>query len=160
MTSPPDLGSLPASVALPDEDATLALGAALAACLEPGAVVGLRGPLGAGKTLLVRGACVALGVEAREVTSPTYTLVHYYEGRLPVVHADLYRLERRAAHPDEIGLAEELLGGSSVLFLEWPEPLGEYLPEDTWWVTLGPGPEGGRRARVSRGPAPPPSDEA
>ena len=70
---------------------TEAAGARLAQALAPGDVVGVAGELGAGKTTFVRGACRALGVTA-PVTSPTYTIGHRYEGRLPVAHLDLYRL--------------------------------------------------------------------
>ena len=71
---------------------TEAIGERLAALVEPGDVVGVGGDLGAGKTTLVRGACRALGV-ASPVTSPTFTIGHRYEGRVPVAHLDLYRLE-------------------------------------------------------------------
>lgn len=140
----------PCEVELADPEATLALGQRLGASLGPGDVVALAGALGAGKTLLVRGACVALGVDEREVTSPTYTLVHYYEGRVPVVHADLYRLGA-AAHPDELGLSEELLEGEAVLFVEWPASFVGYLPAEAWNIELAETPEGGRRARIRRG---------
>jgi tRNA threonylcarbamoyladenosine biosynthesis protein TsaE len=70
---------------------TEALGARIAADLEPGDVVLVRGELGAGKTTLIRGACRALGVEG-PITSPTFTIGQRYAGRIPVSHLDLYRL--------------------------------------------------------------------
>lgn len=90
--------------------------------LSPGDLVLLHGPLGAGKTHWVRGACVSLGVDCAEVTSPTYTLVHYYHGSDVVVHADLYRIPSRVL-PEELGLDEDLESQETVLFVEWPEKL-------------------------------------
>src|SRR5579863_137622 len=68
------------------------LARALAEALEPGTIVALVGNLGAGKTRLVRAVCEALGVDRHEVASPTFVLVHEYEGRLSVYHFDTYRL--------------------------------------------------------------------
>ena len=85
------------------ENETRALARELAADLVAGAIVLLSGDLGAGKTAFVRGLAEGLGVDPDEVTSPTFTLVHEYRGgRLPLVHVDLYRLDR--ADLDEIGL--------------------------------------------------------
>lgn len=133
---------------LPAPDDTRRVGHAFGASLGPGSVVGLSGPLGAGKTLFVQGACVALGVDERAVTSPTYTLVHAYRGQLPVVHADLYRLG--GSHPEELGLEEELWSGRGVIFLEWPEAWDVDLPPSTWMVSLEPTPDGARRLRIRR----------
>jgi tRNA threonylcarbamoyladenosine biosynthesis protein TsaE len=100
------------------------VGGRLAAALEPGDVVGVAGDLGAGKTTFVRGACRALGVEA-PVTSPTFTIGHRYQGRLPVAHLDLYRLD---------GIGEEGWGDlepyfdGTICFVEWPEHAGGWLP--------------------------------
>jgi tRNA threonylcarbamoyladenosine biosynthesis protein TsaE len=96
---------------------TEALGARLAAELAPGDVVVVSGDLGAGKTTLVRGACRALGVEG-PVTSPTFTIGQRYEGRLPVSHLDLYRLE--GLDEEDPALLEDYLGAGSVAFVEWP----------------------------------------
>jgi tRNA threonylcarbamoyladenosine biosynthesis protein TsaE len=93
----------------------------VAAELEPGAVLMLSGELGAGKTAFVRGLAQGLGLDPGDVTSPTFTLVHEYRGgRLPLIHVDLYRLDR--AELDEIGLDEEL-ARSGVIAIEWPERL-------------------------------------
>ena len=103
------------------EDDTRALAARLAATLAPGAVLLLSGDLGAGKTAFVRGLAEGLGVDAGEVTSPTFTLVHEYRGgRLPLVHVDLYRLDR--ADLDEIGLDQDV-AAEGVVAVEWPERL-------------------------------------
>ncbi len=108
------------TLTLPDEEATKAFAARLSAHLAGGDLVLLEGELGAGKTFLARALCRALGVAAEvAITSPTFGLVHEYEGRLPIVHADLYRL----SDPEElveIGLAELIEGGSLAL-VEWGE---------------------------------------
>jgi tRNA threonylcarbamoyladenosine biosynthesis protein TsaE len=100
----------------PDE--TFALAAGLAASLRPGTFVLLRGDLGAGKTVFVRGLASGLGVDPDGVTSPTFVLVQHYRGRIPLIHADLYRLETAAAVED-LGL-EELESGA-VVAVEWAD---------------------------------------
>jgi tRNA threonylcarbamoyladenosine biosynthesis protein TsaE len=108
------------------EDETRAIAAGLAATLGPGAVLLLSGDLGAGKTAFVRGLAEGLGLDGREVTSPTFTLVHEYRGgRLPLIHVDLYRLE--AADLDETGLDEDL-AAAGVVAVEWPERLTRAIP--------------------------------
>ena len=103
------------------EAATRALAAALAPSLMPGAVILLSGDLGAGKTAFVRGLAEGLDLDPDEVTSPTFTLVHEYRGgRLPLIHVDLYRLDR--AELDEIGLDEDL-AAHGVTAVEWAERL-------------------------------------
>jgi tRNA threonylcarbamoyladenosine biosynthesis protein TsaE len=97
---------------------TEALGAELAAMVEPGDVVVLSGEVGAGKTTLIRGACRALGIEA-PITSPTFTIGQRYEGgRFPVAHLDLYRLESLEA--EDPALLDDYLGLDGVVFIEWP----------------------------------------
>jgi tRNA threonylcarbamoyladenosine biosynthesis protein TsaE len=103
---------------------TEAIGAALAAELEPGDVVTISGELGSGKTTLVRGACRALGVEA-PVTSPTYTVGNRYLGRVPVSHLDLYRFQGFSAA--EWGDLEPYFD-EAVAFVEWPEAAAGGLP--------------------------------
>lgn len=108
------------------EQQTRAIAAAFARSLQPGAVVLLSGDLGAGKTAFVRGLAEGLLISADEVTSPTFTLVHEYRGgRLPLIHVDLYRLER--ADLDEIGLDEDL-AAKGVVAVEWAERLSRSLP--------------------------------
>lgn len=97
---------------------TEAVGARIAASLEPGDVVLVRGDLGSGKTTLVRGACRALGVEG-PVTSPTFTVGQRYEGRVPVAHLDLYRLEDLGG--EDPALLDDYLTPDTVAFVEWPE---------------------------------------
>ena len=111
---------------------TEALGGRLAAVLVPGDVVGVSGELGAGKTTFVRGACRALGVEA-PVTSPTFTIGHRYEGRVPVAHLDLYRLE--GVSDERWGDLEPYFDGT-IAFVEWPEHAGAFIPRLRAKVTL------------------------
>lgn len=105
---------------------TEALARALAAALTAGATVLVHGDLGAGKTVFVRGLAQGLGIETAAVSSPTFTLVHEYGGgRLPLVHLDLYRLDR--VDLDEIGLdADQAARG--VVVVEWPERLRHGIP--------------------------------
>ena len=103
------------------ESATRRFAAQLASTLRPGTTVLLQGDLGAGKTAFVKGLAEGLGVAAAEVTSPTFTLVHEYRGgRLPLVHIDLYRLDR--VDLNELGMDSDL-GAAGVVAIEWAERL-------------------------------------
>jgi tRNA threonylcarbamoyladenosine biosynthesis protein TsaE len=109
---------------------TKAWGSRLAQLLFPGAVVGLEGELGVGKTCFVKGLAAGLGLDEKEITSPTFTLIaEHYRGRIPLYHIDLYRLEGGGI--GELGL-EEYLDGQGVSVIEWFRFLpagmvGEYL---------------------------------
>ena len=103
------------------EQETAAVGRDLSPRLAAGSVVLLIGPLGAGKTALVRGIAEGLGAGADEVSSPTFTLVQEYRGgRLPLFHVDLYRLDD-PRELDDLGLEE--IAGDGVLAIEWAEKL-------------------------------------
>jgi tRNA threonylcarbamoyladenosine biosynthesis protein TsaE len=109
------------------EGETRQRGARLARELEPGTVLLLSGDLGAGKTAFVKGLAAGLGIDPDEVTSPTFTLVHEYRGgRLPLVHVDLYRLEK--ADLDDVGLDPDL-ASAGVVAVEWSERLTRDLLE-------------------------------
>jgi len=107
------------------EEQTRQIAAVLARDLRAGAVILLQGYLGAGKTAFVRGLAEGLGINTDDVTSPTFTLVHEYRGgRLPLIHVDLYRLDR--ADLDEIGLDQDL-AATGVVAIEWPERLSRAI---------------------------------
>lgn len=118
------------------ENETEAFGERLARALEPGDVVGLVGPLGAGKTALVRGLARGLGVEEGVVHSPTFLTATEYEGRVPLAHVDLYRHEEHLPHPDWLA---ELLDGERIAVVEWFERLGDAAPSDVLLVTIAYG---------------------
>jgi tRNA threonylcarbamoyladenosine biosynthesis protein TsaE len=109
------------------ESDTRAVAVTLARDLVAGSVLLLSGDLGAGKTAFVRGLAEGLGISTDDVTSPTFTLVHEYRGgRLPLIHVDLYRLDR--AELDEIGLDEDL-AAHGVVAIEWAERLTRRIPQ-------------------------------
>ena len=96
------------------------VGASFAESLIPGSTVLLYGELGSGKTAFVRGLAGALGVHPTEVSSPTFTLIQEYRGRVTVNHVDLYRLS--GAEIDDLGL-EDLATDSSIVVIEWADRL-------------------------------------
>ena len=108
------------------------IAAELAAELEPGDVVTISGELGSGKTTFVRGACRALGV-TQKVTSPTFTIGHRYEGRVPVSHLDLYRFTN-VSHAEWGDL--EPYFDDAIAFVEWPEAGDGVLPPPRYAVSL------------------------
>ena len=111
---------------LPDLAAMERLGARIAALLQPGDVIALSGDLGTGKTTLARAIIAALGHEG-EVPSPTYTIIESYDGlRIPLVHADFYRLED-PAEVEELGLDDYREGAA--LLAEWPDHAGGFAHE-------------------------------
>jgi tRNA threonylcarbamoyladenosine biosynthesis protein TsaE len=122
------------SVATSSARATHALGARLGRLLAPGDVVALVGDLGAGKTQLVRGACAGAGVRPEDVSSPSFAIVATYAGRIPVHHADLYRI----GNEDELygtGFGD-LVGGDGALLVEWADRIPSALPEEKLTVRL------------------------
>jgi tRNA threonylcarbamoyladenosine biosynthesis protein TsaE len=121
---------------------TRALAGELAAGLRAGDVLALHGELGAGKTCFIQGLAAALGVR-EAVSSPTYTLVHEYAGRVPLYHLDLYRL-RGADEALAMGL-DEWLEGDGVTVIEWAERAAEVLPARTRHVYLWHGQQADER---------------
>ena len=109
------------TIATHSENETAAAGHNLATRIQPGDVVLLTGDLGAGKTAFVRGLAEGLGIDASDVTSPTFTLIQEYSGgRMPLYHVDLYRL--KPIEVDDLGL-EELTSEGGVTAIEWPDRL-------------------------------------
>ncbi len=113
-------------IELASEDETARLGRAIAELVEPGTVIGLVGPLGAGKTRLVRAIAEALGVDPVAISSPTFVLIQEYDGRLPVYHFDTYRLPSPEAFED-LGAADYWDDGVSLV--EWADRVAGLLPD-------------------------------
>ena len=140
----------PFSILSSSPEETMAAGERIAALLSEGDVLALRGPLGAGKTCLVKGLARFFGIEG--ITSPSYTIVHEHEGKhsqgsLPFYHIDAYRLggddDFRA-----IG-GEEIIGGGGISVVEWSERIPESLPPDALSVDIRIGENGLRHIRVA-----------
>lgn len=140
------------AVATASVDATRSVGEALAGLARPGDILVLAGDLGAGKTAFVQGFGRGLGVEER-ITSPTFTLVHVYDGRVPVHHLDVYRLEQLSETLD-LGIPEMLDEGGVVL-IEWGDAILPVLPHDYLEVrlTFGEGDDDRRIELRAVGPA-------
>lgn len=120
---------------LADDAATQRLGRLLAGSVQVGDVVALDGPLGAGKTTLVRALVAELGGDPAEVASPTFTLLNRYDARLPVVHVDAYRLQGAAGLA---GLGFDELAEEGIGIVEWAERVVDALPSmRTWRIVLG-----------------------
>jgi tRNA threonylcarbamoyladenosine biosynthesis protein TsaE len=124
-------------------DGTRAVGQALAPLLSPGDAVVLCGDLGAGKTTLVQGVARGLGV-ARAITSPTFTLVKEYDGRVPLTHADVFRL-RRVQDVIELGLEES----NGVVIVEWGNVVEELFGPERLRVELTTNIDERRRLRFA-----------
>lgn len=126
-----------------NEYETEKFGVALASLLKPGDVVCLIGDLGTGKTALTKAIAKGLGI-TKTVTSPTFTLVQeYLEGRLPLYHFDVYRIED-SSEMFEIGF-EDYLYGQGVCVIEWADQIMEALPEDKIIIKMNYGPKEGSR---------------
>jgi tRNA threonylcarbamoyladenosine biosynthesis protein TsaE len=125
-----------------DELAMRTLGGQLATQWKAGEVVRLIGPLGAGKTTLVRGVLEGLGYDG-PVRSPTFNLIQVYATVLPVLHADLYRLKSAA------GLGLEDFESTHLLLVEWPDRMDDLFPPETTWNIDIEIVEQGRRVTVS-----------
>jgi tRNA threonylcarbamoyladenosine biosynthesis protein TsaE len=126
---------------------TVAFGHQLAGLLFPGAVIALIGPLGAGKTHLVRAIAEGLGiVDSRVVSSPTFVLIQEYNARLPIYHFDAYRLPDEAAFRD-LGV-HEYFEGNGVCLVEWADRVPHSLPVEHLTITITITGEGSRRLAI------------
>src|SRR6266404_7746706 len=120
-----------------NERETFELGVRIGEQLSGGEILLLNGPLGAGKTMLVKGIASALGIDREDVTSPSFTLVNPHPGRLMLYHIDLYRLDEGASAAHAVDLDEILTDENAVVIIEWAERLGHYpLPESVWSVSI------------------------
>jgi len=127
--------------------ATAAVGRRLGELLFPGAVVALVGPLGAGKTFLVRAIAEGLGMpDSRWVNSPTFVLMQEYAARLPIYHFDTYRLKSEADFA-ALGV-HEYFQGAGVCLVEWADRVEGVLPAEHLRVTLEPTGEQTRRVTL------------
>jgi tRNA threonylcarbamoyladenosine biosynthesis protein TsaE len=133
-----------------DPDETFNLAKQIGAQLNGGEIILLNGPLGAGKTVFVKGLAAGLGIDPEEVTSPSFTLVNPYVGRLPLFHIDLYRLDEGAAAANAVDLEELLTDQGAVIVIEWAERLGSYpLTANLWRIGISGDGEAPRRISIS-----------
>lgn len=116
-----------------NEEKMKAFGLELGEMLKSGDVVCLTGDLGAGKTTLTKAIAVGLGIDDY-VTSPSYTIVNEYEGRLPLYHFDVYRIND-AEEMYELGY-EDYFFGSGVCIIEWAGMVEDLLPEERIWIEI------------------------
>lgn len=130
---------------------TFNFGHQLGARLEGGEILLLSGPLGAGKTIFVKGISAALGIPEEDVTSPSFTLVNPYNGRLRLYHIDLYRLDEGASAAHAVDLDELLVDEQAVIVIEWPERMGSYpLPSAFWRINISGDGDSPRTLTISR----------
>jgi tRNA threonylcarbamoyladenosine biosynthesis protein TsaE len=109
---------------------------AFAKNVKPGTLILLEGDLGSGKTTFVKGLAEGLGVKSSDhVTSPTFVIMRRYQGRMPVYHFDLYRLESEA-ELEAIGFEEFMNDTSAVCCVEWPEKAGSLIPHGALRIQL------------------------
>lgn len=120
-----------------DEQETFDLGVRIGEELRGGEILLLNGSLGAGKTVFVKGIAQALDVDEDDVSSPSFTLVNPYQGRLLLYHIDLYRLDEGASAAHAVDLDELLSDEEAVTIIEWAERMGRYpLPPAAWTVSI------------------------
>lgn len=121
---------------------TKKFGERLGKVLKEGDILCLNGDLGAGKTTLTKSIGLGLGVE-EYITSPTFSLINEYRGRIPVYHFDVYRLEN-IEEIDDLGF-DEYFYGKGVSIIEWAEKIKTFLPEDRIILDIGTGEDEGKR---------------
>lgn len=120
---------------------TIELGRKIGKLLEQGDVIAMQGTLAAGKTTITKGIAEALGVKDT-ITSPTFCLISEYEGKMPLYHMDVYRLD---AGEDFVNLGtDDMIYGNGVSIIEWSEKIMEELPKKTIILKLEPQEDGSR----------------
>lgn len=128
---------------------TFQLGKKIGSMLQPGAIIAMEGNLAAGKTTIAKGIAESLGIE-ETITSPTFTLISEYEGKMPLYHMDVYRLD---SCEDFINLGvEDLMYGNGVSIIEWSERVREELPQFTIKLRLEVRGDGGRDITLENWP--------
>lgn len=130
-----------------NEKETESLGKKIGRLAWPGMIILLKGDLGTGKTVLTRGIARGLGIE-EPITSPTYTLLHQYHGRLPLCHFDIYRLTD-AEEMYDLGY-EEFFYGQGVSVVEWPERMEDLGPDEYLEIKIEKNPEHEGDERIIR----------
>lgn len=118
----------------------------MARTVRPGTIIAFRGGLGAGKTVFARGLARGLGIE-EAITSPTYTIVNEYEGRIPFFHIDAYRLH--SAEDFELIDSSRYLYGQGLCAIEWSERVEDALPENVVSIAITPESDGSRSITIS-----------
>lgn len=130
-------------------DETIELGKKIGSMLQPGAIIAMEGALAAGKTTITKGIAEALEID-ESITSPTFTLISQYEGRLPLYHMDVYRLD---SSEDFINLGvEDLIYGEGVSIIEWSEKVKDELPAYTIVLRLELTDDGDRKITIENWP--------
>ena len=128
---------------------TVEIGAKFAKGLKRGDCVALIGDLGAGKTVFTKGVAKGLGVKnARYVNSPTFVIIKEYEGRFPLYHFDLYRLDGHSGN--DFMNYEEYFYGDGITVIEWADKIRELLPDGYWEVSLKATDEKRRDIKIKR----------
>lgn len=128
---------------------TIQLGKKIGSMLQPGAIIAMEGNLAVGKTTITKGIAESLGIE-EAITSPTFTLISEYEGKMPLYHMDVYRLD---SCEDFINLGvEDLMYGNGVSIIEWSELVREELPKSTITLRLEIREDGGRDITLENWP--------
>ena len=136
------------SIELSSLQHTKILGDVLGRIVQPGDVITLTGSLGAGKTALTQAIGRGLGVDPRiYITSPTFSLLHEFKGRIPLYHMDLYRLGSES-EIESLGLPEYFYG-DGLTVIEWPERLGNLMPEERLHIDLVISGESSRTAKLT-----------
>src|SRR5438067_2662172 len=133
------------------ESETFDLGIQIGDQLGGGEIILLNGPLGAGKTMLVKGIARSLGIDEEDVTSPSFTLVNPHDGRLLLYHIDLYRLDEGASAAHAVDLDEILTDEKAVVIIEWAERMGNYpLPDSGLNISITGDGEAPRAISISK----------
>lgn len=128
---------------------TIQLGKKIGSMLQPGAIIAMEGNLAVGKTTITKGIAESLGIE-ETITSPTFTLISEYAGKMPFYHMDVYRLD---SCEDFINLGvEDLMYGNGVSIIEWSERVREELPKSTITLRLEIREDGGRDITLENWP--------
>jgi tRNA threonylcarbamoyladenosine biosynthesis protein TsaE len=136
------------SIELSSLQHTKILGDVLGRIVQPGDIITLTGSLGAGKTALTQAIGRGLGVDPRiYITSPTFSLLHEFKGRIPLYHMDLYRLGSES-EIESLGLPEYFYG-DGLTVIEWPERLGNLMPEERLHIDLVISGESSRTAKLT-----------